>query len=351
MHHPIPVSRPSWEDKNPAGICLLPPQVLGKLLEGGSWAASALQSAVPKGGTDTFLRAASPGRQPGHPAGAAAVRRLPVPRYPRGGERRAAGPPDTHWGSGISGRGSGHCSGRELPAPGGVGGPAAPGTCGGEGRGQKHPRPPRRRDPVRVLGAPGERDLRKGWFPWGRRDGALRRVWEGHPAGRWADERRLHPCPRHSAPPPGSASRARCRPLPAGARQARGGAEERYACRERAGAEAAARTDGSRGRGEEPGGAAGPGGRPGGRESGRAARPSRWGAPARARPRGAAILSVAASGCGEAAGGPGGAGHGTGATGPGSALTAHALWKTEVFRELRALNHQAFVELGCLTVC
>lgn len=33
MYDPVflPVSRHSWEDKNPAEICLLPPQVMGKL--------------------------------------------------------------------------------------------------------------------------------------------------------------------------------------------------------------------------------------------------------------------------------------------------------------------------------
>lgn len=62
MHDPIflPVPRPSWEDKNPGGIYLPPSEVLGELLDGGSWAASGLQSAVPKGGADAVLRAASP---------------------------------------------------------------------------------------------------------------------------------------------------------------------------------------------------------------------------------------------------------------------------------------------------
>lgn len=84
---------------------------------------------------------------------------------------------------------------------------------------------------------------------------------------------------------------------------------------------------------------AGPRGRAAAREGGRAAEPSRWGALARARPRGAAILSVAASGCGEAAGGPGCAGHGAGATGSGSDLTAHGLRKVQVLRELSELRH------------
>lgn len=196
--------------------------------------------------------------------------------------------------------------------------------------GQEYARPPCRSDPVKVLGDCGERELRKGRFLRGRRAEAC--------------EGRAIPCEgsaTRSAPRPGCASPARCRPVPRGCASAGREAELRSATR--AGnvprAEAAARTDGSRGRGKEPGGAAGPGSRPGGREGGRAAGSSRWGAPARGRPRGAAILSVAASGCGEAAGGPGCAGHGAGATGSGSDLTAHGLWKAELFRERSALHY------------
>lgn len=101
------VSRPSWEDKNPAGICLLPPQVMGRLKEGGSWADGELQSTVPKGGTGILLTARTPGSQPGHC-------RCHGPRGERRAEQLGCSTPAGALAQ-AAGAGSGHCGGRELP--------------------------------------------------------------------------------------------------------------------------------------------------------------------------------------------------------------------------------------------